>query len=81
VSFTSIEGIVSIYYTEGNYTRAHGIFCTSILATSIQSAYRQARGMMQGKDMLTLWILFCCVTEKWDTLFTFYARDREDECV
>lgn len=32
---------------------------------------------MQGKDMLTLWILFCRVTEKWDTLFTFYARDRE----
>jgi hypothetical protein len=32
---------------------------------------------MQGKDMLTLWILFCRVTEKWETLFTFYARDRE----
>lgn len=32
---------------------------------------------MQGKDMLTLWILFCRVTEKWDTLFTFYACDRE----
>lgn len=33
---------------------------------------------MQGKDMLTLWILFCRMTEKWDTLFTFYAKDRED---
>ena len=30
------------------------------------------------EDMLTLWILFCRMTEKWDTLFTFYARDRED---
>lgn len=26
---------------------------------------------------MTLWILFCRMTEKWDTLFTFYARDRE----
>jgi hypothetical protein len=32
---------------------------------------------MQGKDMLTLWVLFCRMTEKWDTLFTFYARDSE----
>ena len=30
------------------------------------------------EDMLTLWILFCRMTEKWDTLYTFYARDRED---
>ncbi len=30
------------------------------------------------EDILTLWILFCRMTEKWDTLFTFYARDRED---
>ena len=27
--------------------------------------------------MMTLWILFCRVTEKVDTLFPFYARDRE----
>ena len=27
---------------------------------------------------MTLWILFCRMTEKWDTLFTFYAKDRED---
>jgi hypothetical protein len=26
----------------------------------------------------TLWILFCRMSEKWDTLFTFYARDRDD---
>jgi len=26
---------------------------------------------------MTLWILFCRVTEKVDTLFPFYARDRE----
>jgi hypothetical protein len=32
---------------------------------------------MQGKDILTLWILVCRLSEKWDTLFTFYARDRE----
>ena len=25
----------------------------------------------------SIWILFCRMTEKWDTLFTFYARDRE----
>ncbi|MFL5695476.1 MAG: hypothetical protein ACJ797_00015 [Ktedonobacteraceae bacterium] len=27
--------------------------------------------------MMTLWILFCRMTEKWDTVFTFYAKDRE----
>jgi len=27
--------------------------------------------------VMTLWILFCRVTEKVDTLFPFYARDRE----
>jgi hypothetical protein len=27
---------------------------------------------------MTLWILCCRVTEKWDTLFTLYAKDRED---
>ncbi len=27
------------------------------------------------EDMLTLWILFCRMTEKWDTLFTFYNFD------
>jgi len=26
---------------------------------------------------MTLWILFCRMNEKWDTLFTFYAKDRE----
>ena len=26
---------------------------------------------------MTLWILICRMTEKWDTLFTFYACDRE----
>ena len=26
---------------------------------------------------MTLWILFCRVTEKVDTLFPFYAHDRE----
>ena len=26
---------------------------------------------------MRLWILFCRMTEKWDTLFTFYARDHE----
>jgi len=30
-----------------------------------------------GDTVMTLWILFCRMTEKWDTLFTFYARDRE----
>ena len=31
--------------------------------------------------MMTLWILFCRMTEKWDTLFTFYSKDREHaEC-
>lgn len=28
--------------------------------------------------MMTLWILFCRMTEQWDTLFTVYARDRDD---
>jgi hypothetical protein len=28
--------------------------------------------------MLTLWILCCRVTEKANTLFTLYAKDRED---
>jgi hypothetical protein len=28
--------------------------------------------------MMTLWILFCRMSNKTDTLFTFYARDRED---
>ena len=28
--------------------------------------------------MLTLWILSCHVTEKADTLFTLYAKDRKD---
>ena len=32
---------------------------------------------MQGKDMLTLWILFCRVDAHGDTFFPFYARDRE----
>ena len=27
--------------------------------------------------MMTLWILFCRMTEKWDTVFTFNAKDRE----
>lgn len=27
--------------------------------------------------MMTLWILSCRITEQWDTLFTFYARDHE----
>ena len=27
---------------------------------------------------MTLWILFCRVTKDVDTLFPFYARDRED---
>lgn len=27
--------------------------------------------------MMTLWILSCRMTEQWDTLFTFYARDHE----
>ena len=27
--------------------------------------------------MMTLWILFCRMTEKWYTVFTFYAKDRE----
>lgn len=27
--------------------------------------------------MMTLWILFCRVSKEVDTLFTFYARDRE----
>ena len=27
--------------------------------------------------MMTLWILFCRMTEKMDMLFTFYAKDRE----
>jgi hypothetical protein len=36
---------------------------------------------MQGKDMLTLWILSCRVDARGDTLFPFYARDREQaEC-
>lgn len=26
---------------------------------------------------MTLWILFCRMTEKMDMLFTFYAQDRE----
>jgi hypothetical protein len=28
--------------------------------------------------MMTLWILFCRMTKDVDTLFLFYARDRED---
>ena len=31
-----------------------------------------------GDTVMTLWILFCRMSEKWDTLFTFYAKDRED---
>ena len=31
-----------------------------------------------GDTAMTLWILFCRKSEKWDTLFTFYAKDRED---
>lgn len=27
---------------------------------------------------MTLWVLFCRVTEKWDTLFTLYAKACED---
>jgi hypothetical protein len=27
---------------------------------------------------MTLWVLFCRMSEKWDTLFTLYAKDRED---
>ena len=27
---------------------------------------------------MTLWILFCRMSKNVDTLFTFYARDRED---
>ena len=27
--------------------------------------------------MMTLWILFCRMSKEVDTLFTFYARDRE----
>ncbi len=27
---------------------------------------------------MTLWILFCRMSKDVDTLFTFYARDRED---
>ena len=27
--------------------------------------------------MMTLWILFCRMTKEVDTLFTFYAKDRE----
>ncbi len=27
--------------------------------------------------MMTLWILFCRMTKDVDTLFTFYAKDRE----
>jgi hypothetical protein len=33
---------------------------------------------MQGKDMLTLWILFCRVDAHGDTFFPFYARDLEE---
>jgi len=33
---------------------------------------------MQGKDILTLWMLFCRMNAKADTFFPFYARDRED---
>lgn len=29
-------------------------------------------------DAMTLWILFCRMTNEVDTLFPFYARDRED---
>ena len=30
---------------------------------------------------MTLWILFCRMTKEVDTLFPFYAKDREDaEC-
>ena len=39
--------------------------------------FREQRGNPKGASM-TLWILFCRMTEKWDTLFTFYARDCED---
>ncbi len=28
--------------------------------------------------MMTLWILFCRMTKDVDTLFPFYAKDRED---
>ncbi len=28
--------------------------------------------------MMTLWILFCRMSKDVDTLFPFYARDRED---
>ena len=28
--------------------------------------------------MMTLWILFCRMNRHVDTLFTFYAKDRED---
>lgn len=31
----------------------------------------------KGSGMMTLWILFCRMTRKIDTLFPFYARDRE----
>ena len=31
-----------------------------------------------GDTVMTLWILFCRMTEKWNTLFTFYVKDRED---
>jgi hypothetical protein len=31
-----------------------------------------------GDTVMTLWILFCRMSEKWDTLFAFYAKDRED---
>jgi len=27
---------------------------------------------------MTLWILFCRMTEKWNMLLTFYVKDRED---
>ena len=31
-----------------------------------------------GDTVMTLWILFCRMSKKWDTLFAFYAKDRED---
>ncbi len=31
-----------------------------------------------GDSAMTLWILFCRMTEKWNMLFTFYVKDRED---
>ena len=38
---------------------------------------RSTKTLSRGEDMLILWILFCRMNVRMDTLFPFYARDRE----